>query len=146
MTLFHDNNNSVLFVLLYRWLRLIVDEGHEIGQNKHLIKEFSMSSSAAHRGTLPEIVKNDSSQKSDDKKSKNKKNSRRKSQLSNVETFAPSTIFICSLAAERRYVCVCMCVCVCGGGCGEVCERENVCGWLFRRYLCMFVYECVCMY
>lgn len=80
---------------------MIVDEGHEIGQNKHLVKEFNLSSSAAHRGSLPEIIKNNS-QKSDDKKSKNKKNSRRKSQLSNVETFAPSTLFICSLAAERR--------------------------------------------
>ena len=79
-----------------RWLRLIVDEGHELGTNKKLLKKFSTSSSAAHRGS--EISQNISS----NDRNKNNRKGKKKNQTTLNSVFMPVTLFIFSLSAERR--------------------------------------------
>jgi hypothetical protein len=88
---------------------LIIDEGHEMAANKHLLKKSSTSSNAAHRGSStpgnPGITPNGTgvSDSNSSVMSYREKNSlRKKWMMSNEETFLPSTFFICGIAAERR--------------------------------------------
>ena len=103
----------------FRWLRLIADEGHEMGVNKNLRKKFATSSSAAHRGSnsLPtqntqnnqnshsaQNSSHSASQSETKSNEKNAKSLKRKSMSNNDDVFLPSTSFIFGLAAERRYL------------------------------------------
>lgn len=112
------------FFHFIRWLRLIADEGHEMGVNKNLRKKFATSSSAAHRGSnsLPtqnsqnnqnshsaqnslHNTSHSASQSETKSNEKSAKSLKRKSMSNNDDVFLPSTSFIFGLAAERRYVC-----------------------------------------
>ena len=96
---------------------MIVDEGHELGINKNLRKNFSTSSSAAHRGseilrsnernsnhTAGQLSSSISESRKEEEKDKRKVGGKKNKKISSSGgcAFSPATLFIFSISAERR--------------------------------------------
>jgi hypothetical protein len=104
-------NLSFIIIVIYlyifnRWLRLIVDEGHEMG---HQETPKNPSSSTPHSGTqIPKTSKNG---KKNPKKNFKKISNKAKNLESSGSIYnsvfldaSPSSAFISHIAAERRYI------------------------------------------